>query len=136
MEYWLFIINNEVSVFKKRIESKEWPIYDKTSFRKNLRAGDYILFYKAGVNDAQKFVGKARIAAQPKAVTDTLVYNLKIKDVSVWEKCPSIRDYLTKLSFIKDERNWGIYLQGGVKRLTKQEYSMLTRKAERMNEKN
>ena len=132
MNYWLFVIKADISVFKERIEANKWPIYDKTSFRKNLEVGDYIIFYMAGYHEGQKFLGNARIAELPSKIKGTLTYNLSIKDADVWPERPSIRDYLTKLSFIKNDFNWGIYLQGGVKRLTKKEYSMLKRKAERM----
>ena len=132
MNYWLFIINDDIEVFKKRIDSKTWPIFNQTGHKRELEVGDCIMFYKAG-NDGQKFLGRAKIASRLKSSQDKMVSNLSIDDVNVWSECPSIREFLTKLSFIKDEHNWGAYLQGGVKRLTENDYSIITQEAERTN---
>jgi len=134
MNYWLFIQKDAIEVFNKRMDSKTWPIYQQTAHRKKLEVGDCIVFYKAGPN-GQKFVGSARIASQKLAGQDKFVTNLEIDDVNVWSECPSIMDFVTKLSFIKNELKWGVYLQSGVKRLTERDYSLLTKKAERMNQK-
>ena len=112
MNYWLFIINDDIGVFKKRIDSKTWPIFNQTAHKRELEVGDCIIFYKAG-SEGQKFLGSAKIASKLKSSQDKMVSNLGIDDANVWSECPSIRGFLTKLSFIKDEHNWGHTFRAG-----------------------
>ena len=63
MSYWLFLITDGLEVFKKRIDSKTWPIFNQTAHKKELDIGDAIIFYKAG-SDGQKFLGTAKIASK------------------------------------------------------------------------
>jgi len=132
LNYWLFIFRSDIGSFKKRIDSKKWPIYERTSHRRDLEEGDYIIFYKAGLDNGQRFLGTAKITSKLMQSPDKMDFFLTIGDANVWSKCPSIRDYLSKLSFIKNELNWGIYLQAGVKELTKKDYSLITGAAEKM----
>jgi len=132
LNYWLFIIKSDMVSFKKRIHLKKWPIYYRTSHRRDLEEGDYIIFYKAGLDNGQRFLGTAKITSKLVPSPDKMDFVIGIDDANVWSKCPSIRDYLSKLSFIKNELNWGIYLQAGVKELTKKDYSLITGAAEKM----
>lgn len=125
MRNWIFVINDDDSVFQLRVKEKKWPIFKKTQNRSKLKAGDRMVFYKAGIH-GKKFIGKASISTElEENGTD---FSLGISDVEVWEKPINITSLLDNLEFISDKTNWGRYLQGGVRSISDSDYKAILSK--------
>lgn len=121
--YWLFTIKDEDEVFEKRIKGKTWPLYNRTRLRRSILPGDKIIFYKAGSN-GQKFLGKAEIKSEVKKIK-LLTFSVKLKNIKIWDKEVRITKLLHDLSFIKNPNFWGVYLQGGIIRMTERDHDTI-----------
>ena len=66
MNYWVFVISDNMYEFKKRVKTKKWPIFNNTSHRKHLEMGDVVMFYKAGRDQGQSFLGTGKISTDLK----------------------------------------------------------------------
>lgn len=118
--------------FRKRVKTKKWPIFDKTSHRRELEIGDKVIFYKAGSEQGQSFLGTAKISTNLVLLPNKIDFELDLDKFVIWKNFPSIRDYLSELSFIKNEFNWGSYLQTGVKKITKNDFLLISNAAKKM----
>jgi len=123
MNYWIFVISDSFEEFENRVKTKQWPIYDRTLNKDNLAVGDSIIFYKAGSN-GQKFLGNATIKTELEKKTD-FVYALGMENISVWEKPVIVKEIVSKLDFIENKEHWGSYFQGGVKRVSEEDFSVI-----------
>jgi len=126
MNRWIFVIRDDESVFEKRIKNKKWPIYRATKFQTYLKIGDTIIFYQAGLN-TQRFLGTAFVNSGIKPMGNGIDSYLDINKIDVWKKRPSIREMITKLSFIKNPKYWGLYVQGGVIKISGKDHSRIIR---------
>jgi len=111
MSYWILVINDTDKEFVRRMKNKVWPIYVHTQNRNNLKKGDKVVFYKAGL-DGKKFLGTAKVAS-PLERTEKIDYSIRLSDVEVWKKSVSIEELIDSLDFILDKQFWGRFLQGG-----------------------
>ncbi len=105
---------------KKLETEKKWLIGKKTPYRSRLLAGDKILFYQGG-EEGRKIVGLAELASslqQTERSEDFVI----IKNFKLWDNPVEIRVLLGELSFIRNERHWGAYFQGGVVRISEEDY--------------
>ena len=134
MSNWIFVIKDDENVFKKRIKHKKWPIHLGTNFQKSLKIEDKIVFYQAG-KDGQKFLGTATVRSEVKPNRDKIDYYIDIDNINVWKKQPSIRDIISKLSFILNKNHWGVYFQGGVVKMDEESYSVILMEAEKLKSK-
>ena len=123
MSYWLFIIKDTDDEFKVRMSKKKWPLFLNTKNRTALRGGDHVAFYKAG-SDGQAFVGSAKIASRATNVTG-LLFSVGLTDIETWEKPVSIRDILESLEFIVKPQIWGNYMQGGIRKINKDDFQLI-----------
>ena len=126
MNRWIFVIRDSEEEFKERINVKKWPIFNKTRYKKEFVVGDAVLFYKAGLN-GQKFLGTCKISSGLKKET-SFVDNLEIKEISVFDSPVEMKDVIEELDFIKNEINWGNYFQGGVRKISEDDFSKIIRK--------
>ena len=55
-------------------------------------------------------------------------FEINLDEIIIWKNFPSIRNHLSKLSFIKSELNWGVYLQTGVIKSTKKDFVLISSK--------
>jgi len=121
--HWIFIIRDTVNEFKVRMSKKKWPLFQRTQNRTALRERDHVVFYKAG-SDGQAFIGNARIAFSATNVTG-LLYSVDLTDVETWEKPVSIRNILESLEFITKPQIWGNYMQGGIRKINKDDFQLI-----------
>ncbi len=126
MNRWIFVISDSDEVFEQRVKSKKWTIFDKTRNKKQLEIGDMVLFYKAGVN-GQKFLGTCKIKSGLKKETEFKDY-LEINEILVLPTPVKIKDVIKELNFIKNKKNWGNYFQGGVRRISEDDLSVILKK--------
>jgi len=134
MNHWVFVIRDDETVFKKRIEAKKWPLYPLTKFQKYLEIGDQITFYQAGKH-AQQFLGTAEVKSKVKPIPGKIDNYIDIDRIDIWKKQPSIRDIVSKLSFIKNKGHWGLYLQGGILKVARKDHSTILKEAEKLKTK-
>mgnify|MGYP003993269387 CR=1 FL=1 len=132
MNYWVFVIRDDMFEFRKRMKTKKWPIFNNTSHRRDLAIGDEVMFYKAGREQGQSFLGIAKISTDLMPILNSKDFEINLDGIVIWKNFPSIRDHLSKLSFIKSELNWGIYLQTGVKTSTKKDFVMISNTAKKI----
>lgn len=125
MDYWIFVINDADYVFKERMKNKTWPIFPKTQNRDNIGKGHKIVFYKAGKSGGQKFIGTAILASDVKSEPGKMNSYVVLDEIIAWKAPVDIRGILEHLDFIKDKLNWGLYMQGGVKRIDKKDFDLV-----------
>ena len=123
MNNWIFVIKDDESVFKKRINGKTWPIFAATKFQTFLEIGDNVIFYQAGLS-GQKFLGTAMIKSKIKKIPGKIDSYVEIDHVKIWEKYPSIRGLISDLDLIKNKTHWGLNLQGGILQLNEKDHSL------------
>ena len=126
MNRWIFVIKDSDEEFDRRVKSKKWPIFNRTRFRKDIGIGDIILFYKAGLN-GQKFLGTCKIKSELIEETAFRGY-LEIEEISVLSTLVEMKDIIKELDFIKNKINWGNYFQGGVRRISEEDFSLIIKK--------
>ena len=132
MNYWVFVISDNMYEFKKRVKTKKWPIFNNTSHRKHLEMGDLVMFYKAGRDQGQSFLGTGKISTDLKLIVNSMDFEINLDEIIIWKNFPSIRNHLSKLSFIKSELNWGVYLQTGVIKSTKKDFVLISSTAKKI----
>ena len=125
MKHWVFVIKDSERVFKERVKNKVWPIYANTRHRGNIGKNHKILFYKAGKTDGQRFLGTATLLSHSKIVPGKMDSFVQLAEISVWKKPVQIKPILGILEFIKDKQNWGLYLQGGIRRILKSDFELV-----------
>lgn len=126
MNRWIFVIRDSDEEFERRVESKKWPIFNKTRYKKELAVGDIVLFYKAGLK-GQKFLGTGKIKSELKEETAFRDY-LEIEEISVLATPVEMKDVIKELDFVKNKDNWGNYFQGGVRRISEDDFSVIITK--------
>lgn len=121
MNYFLFVINNTEEEFEKRIKSKQWPFYETTKNIRNLNTGDKIVFYQAG-SDKHQFAGDAKIGFVKNTSEER---KITLHDISKWKKPVDIKKIYDNLEIIKKKECFGVYLVGGIKKLTSNDYKTI-----------
>ena len=127
MRNWIFVISNTDKEFKRRLSEKKWPIYHYTVYRKKIRSGDNVVFYKAGTG-GQKLIGKAITASAIVPIDGKLDYFVKLKNIEPCSNPVSMHPLVEHLEFIKNKKQWGTYMQGGVRPITKNDYETIVSK--------
>ena len=128
MQKWIFTITEDENELKKRINEKEWPIFERTRNRAHLSKGDKIVIYHGGRFGTASLVGTFVISSGLK-VTGFHTFVLGMSDAQMWKNQVKIKDILHDLKYIKRKDNWGIYFQGGVTRLPDEDYKTILAKS-------
>ena|SRR3989344_2445864 len=123
---------------KRRFESNNWPLYQNTPHRKEIKPGDQCLVYLAGKRiNSQHFVAVATVssvndAARVPTKVETDVMSVPPVSFVCFDKVTTfiqpvpIRDLLTKLSFIPHNANsWGCVMQRGCKRISEKDFHIV-----------
>ena len=126
MKRWIFVIRDSDEEFERRVVSKKWPIFNRTRYKKELGIGDVVLFYKEGLK-GQKFLGTGKIKSGLVEETKFKDY-LEMEEISVLATPVEMKDVIKKLDFVKNKDNWGNYFQGGVRRISEEDFSVIIRK--------
>jgi len=137
--HYLFIVSDQVNkdgkkvtgkaVFDSLMSKKAWGFHPTTQHRAVVKDGDEVIFYLTGAG----FIGKATLKS-PAYIDKTgdsetwwfnrsdVNYRVDLKDIDVWQKTKPIQPILPNLSFVKKTKNWGVYLQGGVRKISEEDY--------------
>lgn len=124
MSYWIFLTMEDESVFKKRIANKSWPISKRAKYQSHITIGDNIIFYQGGMG-RQRFLGTAEIKSPPKNIPEKIDHYVDIENIEILPTPLGIRNLLPKLELIKNQDYWGLYIQGDIVKLNKNDYLLI-----------
>ncbi|MGD0795908.1 MAG: endonuclease NucS domain-containing protein [Dehalococcoidales bacterium] len=145
MNYWIFSVVSHKEgkdtykaedVFNQRMIDGFWGLGEKTPNRKYLSEGDKVVYY---IGIPQKyFGGTASLASDSFALNNsqkkkfshgkqyyTVDYGVLLKDIEIWQKKKPVDELLPQLRFIENKEFWGAYLQGGVRQIEADDYSLI-----------
>jgi len=121
-----------LAIFKKRIAEKKWPLYEKTTHLKKIATQDEIVFYLAGKgSNAQTFIGTAvvndihlndNLLVDPDKDRNVVNRYIILNKIITFPNPIKIKSILDKLQFIKNKKNYGAYLIGGVAKFNEQDF--------------
>lgn len=127
-----------IDIVVARLNKSVWPIYKGTKNRDKLTNGDMCLFYIGGYKKTSRhIIAKATIESISQStqsvdhediLTGVPYKHILLETVVFFESPISILSNLQQLSFIpKDSRYWGTTLQGGCRKISKNDFEILSR---------
>ena len=121
MDYFLFTTNIGHTELDKRFNSKKWPFFFNTRNQNNLKRGDKVIFYQGGMGN-HKFFADTII----ESVTNTSkIKEINITEISRWNTPIDITEIYEKLEIIKQPKCYGVYLAGGIKKLSQKDFETI-----------
>jgi hypothetical protein len=124
--HWIFVFKDTYDIFENRINVKHWPITLNTPNRKKIGAQDKIIFYRAGEGN-QKLLGTANAVSSIIPIEGKMDFIVSLDEISIWKKPISIKPLIKNLNFIKNKLLWGVYMQGGVIRVSQEDFELLSK---------
>lgn len=122
MIHWMFVINDSDQTFKERIKNRKWPIFAKTQNRDKIDPGHKVVFYKAGRINGQRFLGTATVISGVTREDGRIDAFVELGDIMIWKKPVQMREILDNLDFVRDKKNWGLYVQGGARQISEKDF--------------
>lgn len=123
------------AIAKLRLADKEWPLFKKTLYKEKIEPGDLCLIYVAGKNENSKcFISAMTVSEvmsgpyEKDKINPEKKFNkvLKFSETKIFEKPVQIKDIFDRLEFVKGyEAHWGRVLQGGCRKLSKNDYKLV-----------
>jgi hypothetical protein len=145
MNFWIFVVTPKAEgsesytarqIYNLRMKDGFWGLGEATRNRKNIRAGDQVIFYIGGPERA--FGGTARLASDSFELTAeeqsqlshgtvffTAKYGVRLDAVEAWEQSRPVAALVSSLKFVKNPEQWGVYLQGGIRQIEEIDYSAI-----------
>ncbi len=142
-KHFIFVVNDirkegyflsAREVYDKLMATGIWGINERTPNRRELLAGTKIIFYQAG-KGGQAFIGTAEISDSIYKLSEEEIakrklqsvlfdgeYAIHLKNIISWKQPKPIQDLVGRLDFIKREKIYGVYLQGGVRKIDASDY--------------
>lgn len=153
MNYWIFSVTNHREdntrylareIYEQRMNDGFWGIGERTINRNNLKEGDKIIFYigKPEMNFAgsaevkrgyYKQSSKQKIELSHGTGYYSSDYGIDIDKIEIWDKSKPINNFINNLSFIKNKSHWWAHLQGGITRISKEDFELITGKSNNIN---
>jgi predicted RNA-binding protein len=109
-------------------KNSKWPIGKRTPHRKQLCAGDKVIFYQAG-EEGKKFVGCGELFSNLQFDENQKFDFVSIANIELFGKPIPINKLLETLSFIHNERCYGHHFQGGIVKIPEEDYRLIMRRA-------
>jgi len=140
--YFVFIVNDAQGVrgrmparqiYEELMKLAGWGIGERTPCRKDLMKRSRIVFYQAG-KGGQRFIGTATMASELRPMTsdraeerravgiEPAKYDLDLADIDIWKEPKPVSDMVQRLEFISNKDYYGVHFQGGVKRISEEDY--------------
>lgn len=126
------VLRSEV-VFETLVQRNAWYLSAVTPYRDEYASDDRLAFYLGGAGN-RYFAGAAAVSSTPVPVSSDDVTVLKslgipwfdlrlpLKDISIWPTPRMMVALKEQLLFIKDKRNYGLYLRHGARRISDEDY--------------
>lgn len=101
-----------------------------------MKAGDMVVLYVGGA-EAKHFIGTAILANEPYPAAsedrallrnlgiDFLNWAVDLKETRTWKSPKPIKQLLPKLSYVKDKKNYGLFLRQGVRTISERDYKTI-----------
>ena len=152
VKYWIFkVIEHKagkdrlegIDVYKQRMRQAFWGLKErrrdgrKVANITKLERGDYVVFYLAGSEDEQSFLGTAildssfyKLGQQEKEKLTRLpffvaTHGVKFMEIDAWDTPVSIRPLIENLQFITNKRNWGSHIQGSITPIPEEDFNII-----------
>jgi len=126
---------NAYSILMKRLDEKKYPLYTRTPHLNRIQSNDEVVFYLAGKKDnAQNFLAEAIISSvetsselliDPDKERYVVEKYLILDKIKIFKAPVHIKSIITKLDFIINKSNYGVYLMGGVKKISEKDYKLI-----------
>jgi predicted RNA-binding protein len=126
---------NAYSILMKRLDEKKYPLYTRTPHLNRIQSNDVAVFYLAGKKDkAQNFLGEAIISSietsselliDPDKERYVVEKYLILDKIKIFKAPVHIKSIITKLDFIINKSNYGVYLMGGVKKISEKDFNLI-----------
>ena len=140
--YWIFVLTDHPDsnldadeIYHTRMVDKFWGLNDNTPYREELKKGDKIIFSYG----AKKFLGIAELASddfrlnkdqKEKLGHDSDFYKTEygvfLTNIAQWDKPKEVKQFTENLSFITKKDKYSYYFQGGIKKISKEDYFIVT----------
>lgn len=124
---WVLVVNDSTGVLAGWLESKMWPIFERTKNKKDLAVGDEFVVYKAG-GGGQRFVARGKISNIISKPDGALTLN--ITDLLYKKEGVPVADLLMKLDFVTNKVHWTNYFNGGARPISDQSYKLISESLE------
>lgn len=131
-------IASAYNVASERLKRKVWPLYPRTSFAKFIQPGDLCMIYIAGKKKFSRMIVATATVADVKEARRSDWFELEellvdspnriiFFDQVTYVSVPvPLRELLSKLELTKfSANNWGAYMQGGCKRLSRHDVNVI-----------
>ena len=122
---------------KKRLNENFWYLYKNTKYAEEISKNDKVLFYASGLKN-KKIFGSAKVAFKEKVLkikhktytSNTPIYCLNFSEIVNFKDPKLMVKKIVKTDFFKksEKKNlskWGVYLMGGVRKITIDDYNLL-----------
>lgn len=126
---------NAIDILKRRLDEKKYPLYKKTPFLKDIKKDDEVVFYVAGKkNKSQNFIAFSHINSvetpnelliDPDKNKYVLEKYLLFENITLLKTPIHIKAIINQLEFIKNKTNFGVYLMGGVSKITENDFNLI-----------
>ena len=144
--HYLLIKKEGYNSAGKRITAREsalallntgfWPLWEHTKNRCSVQEGDLVAVYLSGSRN-QKVIASAKIScvrpwdkemsrAYPLMLDGVPFSSLSLDSVNVFVHAIPVQSRLSRLSFYRPMTSWGVYFMGGVRKLTRHDFVILT----------
>ena len=135
MPQWIFVATaysdynaGEIEIcLRNMLIEKTWEIGKRTPYRTHLKKEDKALFYETGENNKQ-FVASAVLNSKY-IPDDELSGHVQLKNISIFKNPIKIKPLLQNFKSIKNIKYWGLFFQGGIAKITENEYQLIISKS-------
>ncbi len=125
-----------LDVLKDRLKRNIWIVNSKNVNVKYLREADEVVFYLGGSHGEKGFTGVGVLASEPRPLTASEITKhfslspqfdeaVSLRDAKIWLQVKPAATLVPQLSFIKNKRRWGAYLEGGIINLPKPDFELI-----------
>jgi hypothetical protein len=147
--YWILVVTDKrqqnltaKQILTTRMSDKFWGLNARTPSRTLLRKDDKVIFSYG----AKEFLGLATLESDPFELTEEqrnqfshgdeffkTDFGVRLKDTELWEDTKSVQKFVDVLSFIKNKERYVAYFQGGIRKLSKEDYDNILNRSSSMN---
>lgn len=129
---------SSTEIVKERLSRGFWPLGASTRHRESFKPNDRAIFYAAGVGQ-MVFTATARISSTCITIgrkegmlledkfefVNAFPFGISLEEPQYFKRPVPARELLKELSFIGNSSKWGAYFQGGVIRITEDDYKLI-----------
>jgi len=127
-----------VTIFEDRVKKRVWGLSRYAAHKRKISKGDRVVFYVSSKkrNMVSLLFGCGVIDSNPYLVSEVerrlciglserYTHIVDLADVEVWSNPLPFREVCGALSLVKNKQNPYVYLQGGIVRISEEDYRMI-----------